>query len=273
METLVQESTALVYYVYGVIAEQELTLPDLPAVEPGAPVLCVREGDLGAVVTPLPVDRFDPELLEERLADLTWLEPRVRAHQEVLAAIAGPVAPLRFGTIFRDEAGVRTMLRTNAPMLRAALERLRGRREWGVKIYAEPKQVAEYVRTNNDQVANLIMQRNRMSSGAAYMLQKKLDALILQESRQLANICVCESQARLAGQASATAGGPVSQSAGDGMELIFSGAYLVDEATFDQFLAEVEALVAHYSSFRFELTGPWPAYSFAAAPQQESDHV
>jgi hypothetical protein len=271
MQTIIQQSDLRAYYVYGVIGGPGTAPPDLPAVEPGAPVVCVDEGDLAALVSPVPLERFDPEQLEAHLSDMAWLEPRARAHQAVLAGIDAPVAPLRFGTIFRDENGVRTMLRANASLFHAALDRLVGRREWGVKIYADPQRVAEHVLASNDRVGSLITQRNRMSSGAAYMIQKKLDMLVLEESRQLADICICESQARLAARAVAATGGATSQRTGDGPELIFSGAYLVDEATLADFVGEIKALVVHYSCFGFDLTGPWPAYSFAAAPQQESD--
>lgn len=246
-------------------------MPEVPTIEPGAPVVCVGEDDLAAVVSPVPLDLFDPEVLEARLTDLTWLAPRARAHQAVLAGIDAPIAPLRFGTIFRDEGGVRAMLRTNGPLFRAALDRLAGRREWGVKIYADPKRVSDHVLISSTRVRDLIAQRNRMSSGAAYMLQKKLDILILEESRRLADLCICESQARLSARAAATAGGPTSQRSEDGPELIFSGAYLVDETRFSDFAGEIRTLVNQYDCFGFDLTGPWPAYSFASAPEQELD--
>ncbi|MBX0331527.1 GvpL/GvpF family gas vesicle protein, partial [Oscillochloris sp. ZM17-4] len=198
MQTIVQDSEALGYYVYGVIAGPGADLPAGPGVEPGAPVVCVGEGDLAAVVSPVPLERFDPEQLEARLSDLAWLEPRARAHQAVLSGISAPVAPLRFGTIFCDEAGVRAMLRANGAIFRSALARLTGRREWGVKIVADAQQVADYVAASSERVIGLMAQRARMSSGAAYLIQKKLDMLILEESRRLAEGCVRESHTRLA---------------------------------------------------------------------------
>ena len=48
---------------------------------------------------------------------------------------ATPLVPFRFGTIYRSEDGVRTMLRDARPSSRDALERLRGRVELGVKAF------------------------------------------------------------------------------------------------------------------------------------------
>ncbi|NTV63924.1 MAG: GvpL/GvpF family gas vesicle protein [Oscillochloris sp.] len=273
MQTIVQESQALAYYVYGVVLGQNIAAPAVPAIEPDAPVLCVGEGELTALVTPLPLDRFDPDLLEERLSDLEWLEPRARAHQAVLASVAAPVAPLRFGTIFRDEEGVRSMLRTNRALFRTALDRLVGRREWGLKIYADPKRVADYVCGASEHVRSMIIQRSRMSSGAAYLIQKKLDMRILDESRKLTERSLCEIQTRLSTSIVASAGGAVSRRSEEGPELIFSVAYLIDEVRFTKFAAELDVIVERYPWLGFELSGPWPAYSFATTPAQESGDV
>lgn len=270
MQTIVQEKSACAYYVYGIVAQAETLLSDLPAVEPDAPVICLREGDLAAVVSPVALDRFDPDQMEARLTDLAWLEPRVRAHQSVLAAIVGTVAPLRFGTIFHNEAGVRTMLQINGPLFRRVLERIQGCREWGLKIYADPQRVADYVRTTNIPVKNLIAQRNRLSSGAAYMIQRKLDLLLLEESRRVVEVSVNASQERLSAHAVATAGGTTTRrDEPGGPELIFSAAYLVDQPRTEPFLAELDALVADYTCVTFEISGPWPAYSFVTTPDQE----
>jgi hypothetical protein len=54
--------------------------------------------------------------------------------------------------------------------------------------------------------------------------------------------------------------------------MVLNGAYLVAESEFATFRAALEALVAEYSphGFSFELTGPWPAYSFSTPEQQEA---
>jgi hypothetical protein len=275
METIVQDTGAQAYYVYGVIADPGVALPDGPGIEPGAPVACLDEGGLAAVVSPVPLEPFDPEQLEAHLSDLTWLEPRARAHQAVLAGIDAPVAPLRFGTVFRDAEGVRAMLRANGPVFRATLARLSGRREWGVKILADPQRVAAYVAASSERVRGLAGQISRMSAGAVYLFQKKLDLLILEESRRLAETCVRDSHVRLSDLVAAAAGGPTARREGGdaGPELIFKGAYLVSEAGLEAFLAELDALGAQHTCFSFELTGPWPAYSFAVAPEEEPADV
>src|SRR5690606_3098547 len=63
-----------------------------------------------------------------------------RAHHEVVAAAAesGPVAPVRLATVYHDDQSVRALLHERAADFRAALDRVRGRVEWGVKAFAAP---------------------------------------------------------------------------------------------------------------------------------------
>lgn len=273
MQTITYDDAARAYYVYGVVAGPAVALPDVHGIDQRVPLSAIAEGGLMALVSPVDPADFAPDLIEERLADLTWLEPRARAHQEVLSRVAAAVAPLRFGTIFLDADGVRAMLRENGPLFRAALARLEGRREWGVKIVVNPRRLTDHLIETSPQVRSLIVQRDRMASGATYLFQKKIDMLLLDLARRQVEACVAASHARLSILSAAVAGGAAAQRQDDGNELIFKGAYLVAEDQLAVFMAEVESLDAQFVGFSFALTGPWPAYSFAVAPVEDAAYV
>lgn len=130
-------------YVYAVTRDHD-TEPDWPESlrgVAGGPVRTVRHGGLTALTGPVPAAEFDEAPLRARLEDLRWLEAVARAHQRVVDAAARTtrcVVPLRLATVCRDEPGVRLLLASGRDRFTAALDRLDGKVEWGVKVYAVP---------------------------------------------------------------------------------------------------------------------------------------
>src|SRR5262249_52664587 len=99
----------------------------------------LEDGPLAAVVSAVPLSVFGEEPLAERLNDRTWLEAHAREHEDVLRRVGADstVVPFRFGVIYRDLADVAAMLRERQTELTSALERVRGRIEVGVKVWAD----------------------------------------------------------------------------------------------------------------------------------------
>ncbi|MFJ3492715.1 GvpL/GvpF family gas vesicle protein [Streptomyces sp. NPDC086091] len=104
----------------------------------GAPAKLLNHHGLTAVVSEVPARDFAEEPLRDRLGDPRWLSATERSHHQVvdaLTAVTTPV-PLPPGTVFRDDSGVRVMIEYREDDLRAALDRLDGRVEWGVRVTA-----------------------------------------------------------------------------------------------------------------------------------------
>lgn len=104
----------------------------------GGPVRMLTVGALTAVVQDVPAAEFTEDALRERLADRADLELCARTHHDVIAHAAGraDTLPLPLATLYLGEDGLRTALRTDAARFRTALDRIAGREEWGVKVYA-----------------------------------------------------------------------------------------------------------------------------------------
>ncbi|MGW4568305.1 GvpL/GvpF family gas vesicle protein, partial [Streptomyces sp. NPDC004561] len=113
----------------------------------GAPPALLHHHDLIAVVSTVPEADFREEALKAHLEDLDWLAATARAHQGVIDALTTVTTPLplRLATVFRDDSGVRTMIEAREDDFRRVLDRLEGRVEWGVKVYAEATAAAEPV--------------------------------------------------------------------------------------------------------------------------------
>jgi hypothetical protein len=106
----------------------------------GAEVRLVEFRDLVAVVSPVPLAEFDEAALRTKLEWLPWLEATARAHHAVVDAVAASsvTLPLRLATVYRGDERVTEVLRQGHRRFRAALDRLAGRVELGVKVSTDP---------------------------------------------------------------------------------------------------------------------------------------
>lgn len=237
-------------YVYGVVETGSLTGIGAEGIGGGPPALfCV--GDLAAIVCGVDVGEFEGETLERNVSSPEWLGQKVRAHEAVLeeAIAATSVVPMRFGSIFSSAAGVQRMLSEQAAEFRAALGRVRGRTEWGVKLHCDAARVVESLAGAPE-----------ASSGRGYLEQRKAQL----DARARAAEVAADAAARTHRSLAELADEAVVASARSGE--ILNGAYLVHDGRRTAFMRRVEDLQdGHAGTFVFEVTGPWPPYNFTDA--------
>jgi hypothetical protein len=240
-----------VAYVYAV-TDAGASEPDVAAGVDGAPVRRIVAGRLAAVVSSVDAVRFSEESLRRSLEDLQWLEATARAHHAVVDAVAraGPVAPVRLATVYLDDDRVRGMLADRAAAFAAALDRIRGRVEWGVKGFAVPSatpaelEPAPGAGPGASYLARRLAERNRAARGheealaAAEAVHRELAAAALASRRYPPQ------DPRLTGRRE---------------EMVLNAAYLVEAD------GALRRVVEQHTggAVRLELTGPWAPYSFA----------
>lgn len=260
------------YYVYAVAQARNGNRGEAsPSVDLGcSPVYGLRYRDLIAVVGPVSLAEFGPEVLEANLRDLAWVSAKVLGHQEVLVRLLGrhTLIPFKFGTLFRSEDAVREMLDRHCQRFYENLARLEGAAEWGVKLYYDRRALVERVLETSETLRPLRERISRASEGAAHFLRKKLDQAAEQEAAQVKDACVRESHGRLASHAREAVANPLlaPEVHRHGMEMIFNGAYLVADGSLQEFRETLASLDEAYRSqgICYELTGPWPPFSFVA---------
>jgi hypothetical protein len=126
-------SDADLVWVYGVVADAPEPL--VAAGVDGHPVLVHRHAGFSALVSAVPRERFNEQALTERLEDLESVERLARAHDAVLEAALATVTvvPFRLCTVYSSLEALDAMLAREGLALSAALDRLDGMQEWGVK--------------------------------------------------------------------------------------------------------------------------------------------
>ncbi|UCM87012.1 GvpL/GvpF family gas vesicle protein [Streptomyces marincola] len=258
---------APLWYVYAVTpAGDPAALPeDLRGVA-DAPLRTLAQDGLTAVASPVAAADFDEEPLRQRLEDLAWLEATARGHQRVIDALTaapGCVLPLRLATVCRDEAGVRRLLAGNRERFLDAIERLDGRAEWGVKVFADaPERTEAAPATGRDYLRQRARRRRtdeeawQRAEAAARAVHERLD-----EVAELSRLHPPQ-DARLSGES--------------GRNLL-NGAYLVPREREEEFCELAGRLAGELGGPRLNLTGPWAPYSFAQvtdlAPEREPERA
>jgi hypothetical protein len=197
------------YYVYCVAesaAARELDPASFPTpIEDDTKLEWITANDLAALCSPVPLDSYGEEALAERLSDAAWTAVRAMRHETVVEYVAKRVSlvPLRFGTIYLERARIERMLTEKGRELAQVLERLRGREEWGVNVYADRATLMASITSVSPRLREMVQQAESASPGQAYLMQKKIEAMRVDEIRVALNEIIdeVERQVRLFSEA------------------------------------------------------------------------
>lgn len=260
-----------VYYVYCIVessAVSELSAKSLPAaIEEDAQLEWISVNTVAALVSSVPESSYAEEPLAEHLTDATWTAIRAMRHETVVEYVAkrASAIPLRFGTIYLEREGIETMLDEDTHELGLIIEQLRGREEWGVNVYSDRAVLLSSITSVSPVLRELVERAEKAPPGQSYLMQKKIDAMRVDESRTTLNQIIDHVEEKLKEQSD------------DGQrlrilkvettehgELKAKFAFLVKRASFDEFRDAAERLAQEYepAGIRLELTGPWPVYNF-----------
>jgi len=260
------------YYIYCVaegVAARELDAGSLPtAIEDDTKLEWITGNDLAALASQVPLDSYGEEALAEHLSDASWTAVRAMRHETVVEYVAKRVslAPLRFGTIYLERAGIERMLSEQGRELAQIIERLRGREEWGVNVYSERAKLIASITSVSPRLREMVQQAAAASPGQSYLMQKKIDAMRVDEARIALNRIIDEVDEQLSEQADdAKRLRILKVEATEHGELKGKFAFLVKRSEFEEFRGAAERLAEEHlaAGVRLELTGPWPAYNFA----------
>jgi len=223
-------------WVYGICDRPDMPLPRRRGLAQ-APLDGVREGELLAVISRHVHPPGDPAL------DTMWVHERVV--ERIMADRA--VLPMRFGSKLPDEGALRDMLAARREEFVAALERVRGRLEVGVRAM-QPLDASTAV-----DVPPPVPGAHAAISGRAYLEAK------LQNGRRTEHgaEALHEPLAKLAVDAR--------RQPPRAPQEILRASYLIDTAMLARFRGTVERLQRTHPGVAILCTGPWPPYSFVAA--------
>jgi hypothetical protein len=228
----------------------------------GTTVRTATAAGLTVLVSDVDLAEFGEAALRRNLEDLAWLEKVARAHHEVIdtAARLFPLLPARLATVYSSDASMAAVLTAHGQHLRAALRRVGGRMEWGVKAYAEPER-GKRLPAREEQA-----QGGGRSAGMAYLKRRRAQLSAGQDFRRIAAASAQGVHSELSGHAAQARLYPpqAAELTGNRAPMLLNAAYLLDASSATGFASVVAAAATEHPELRLELTGPWPPYSFTA---------
>ncbi|WP_405570863.1 GvpL/GvpF family gas vesicle protein [Streptomyces phaeochromogenes] len=245
----------------------------------GVPPKQLTHHGLVAVVGHVPEEDFAERPLRAHLEDLDWLGATARAHQNVIDALTVVTSPLplRLATVFLDDSGVRTMMEQREDAFLRTLDRLDGRVEWGVKVYAESpespeasestesREASESTESSEDPDSRPAPSPAKPVSGRDYLRQRRGQHRAHEEKWERAEEFSRRLHETLSGYAEETrihAPQNAALSHAPGRNVL-NAAYLVPRSESEAFVELVDRTKDDSPGLRVELTGPWAAYSFS----------
>jgi hypothetical protein len=261
----------LAFYVYCIAesaAAAELPPESLPLpIEEDSKLEWIVTGDLAALTSQVPLASYNEASLAEHLSDAGWTAARAMRHETIAEYVAkrAGIVPLRFGTIYLERAGIERMLSEKGRELREILERLRGREEWGVNVFCDQSVLLSSITSVSPVLRELTERAAQASPGQSYLMQKRIDALKVDEARSALNRIIEAIEKALTDQSdNAKRLRVLKVEATEHGELKAKFAFLVPKSSFDAFRDAAERLAQEHQAagLRLELTGPWPAYNF-----------
>jgi hypothetical protein len=247
----------------------------------GSPIALVSEPGMSVLVSAVDSTSYVPEEVEARVGQLEWLAPRAEAHDRVVtsAADGASVIPLPIFSLFRDEAAIRAMLAERREELRRLFARLRGAREYTVRLYRDDARLNAALGDLSPRVRELERSAASASPGQRYLLQRKLDEERRAELRRVSGEVARATFDRLAPLARAAVREPLpaaiagAEASTGTQPAILNASFLVVEERLDDFRRQLSEVieVREPAGFRVQFTGPWPAYHFAreTSPRDE----
>lgn len=236
----------------------------VPGVDARYPVMALHESEaIVAVVGQVDISDFS----ETNLQNLSWLGQRAVQHEAVVAHMMAhaTVLPVKFGSIFKTEASLKSFLNRHRQDMSQALDSLQDKTEWSVKGYLVEAQARQMIAAEDPDIQT---RRAALSTspGIRYLQQKQLDAQI--EAALQAHVMRIAQDLQHALQPYAVASTPLrhhtSAVTGRPDRMVFNTSFLLTPDGLTEFreVISIQQNSLKKIGMSLALNGPWPAYNF-----------
>jgi hypothetical protein len=221
--------------------------------------------DVLAVFTRVPLADWEDPAIDSRLQDTGWLIPWALAHEQVIESFMArsPVLPARFGAVFSGEAALSEFVTHRVEVISGFLDRISNLEEWAVKGFLNPGMTEQWLEASDPVLAER-RQQLPDTPGARYFQEKRLKAELQKRARQWGCSLSDTLYAELNSKAVSVCGLRSQQPARADQEMVFHAAFLLSQASVDDFRNHVAQVQTQYASqgLTLETSGPWPPYNF-----------
>ena len=219
------------------------------------------QGSVAALIAIVPIAEYCGVDGERNLADVAWLEPRVRRHAELVTWTMqwSPVFPVPFGTFYKTFDSLTAFMRAHDETIVAFLNGVADKEEWELRAGAK-FDGPEFL----DRLAcNAWPDWRALSKGVRYMRVCRDREALLELGRAnaaaVARDYLAKIQPLTASVRELVPGRQLDPKAG---EPIARYALLVDKTNVPRLREYVRTKGASVEHVEIDLSGPWPPFSF-----------
>lgn len=229
----------------------------------GNEVYSIPYDDLCAIVHNCPAKAYQSE-------DQEIVKAWVIAHQKVVDTAGqrfGTIIPIGFDTIVQGNAAVdpeenmKNWLKEDYENLTAKMEKVRGRAEYGVQVFWDPKVMAQKVSKKNHEIKKLDQEIKSKPKGLAYMYRQKLEDLLKKEMEKLADRYFRDFYEKIKPYADDLRVEKTKKTEDENTQMLLNLSCLLPKEGTKGLGEELEKIDA-LEGFSVRYTGPWPPYSF-----------
>jgi hypothetical protein len=258
-------------YLYCLTRADVLLSRGEKGIKPGISLSFQTFGNIAAVFQIVPLIDFLGERGKQNLSDPDWVGPRIIQHEEVIETVmaGSSVVPARFGTIFSTSENLKCFLHRNQKRIMDFLDDISGKSEWAVKGILDRNLARKKIASEIIQKEYALL--SVLSAGKRYFEEKKISsqadaALKIWLGETFSKVCndfqhhasrFCERKAQSQKENNA--------------DIVINWAYLVSLGSFKEFEKQVieESSIYKKNGLTFQLSGPWPPYSFSPSFEME----
>jgi hypothetical protein len=203
----------------------------------------------------------------------SWLIPRMVRHEKIIERVmkCSPVIPARFGTIFSSIDRLNSFLIRNDWLIMEFFAEVEDKSEWSVKGFLNRERAMERAEATVLEKKSDFL--SALPSGRRYIEEKKIISGAEKTMRHrlktvLDTVCGELSPNAYRGRDLPIIHGVHSR---DGRETVFNRAFLVPEFSLPSFKSSLQrtADLCDIEGIVFEMSGPWPPYSFSPSLECE----
>jgi len=226
-------------------------------------VYTIPYSDLCAVVHGCPAAPYQSE-------DQEVVKHWVVKHQEVVDEAwerFGTVIPIGFDTIIQGnevagpEENMKAWLKEDYENLKAKMEKVRGRAEYGVQVFWDAKVMAQKITEESLEVKQLEEEVKSKPRGLAYMYRQKLEGLLRKEIEDRADRYFKEFYEKITPHADDIRVEKTKKTEDEDEQMLLNLSCLLPKEGSKGLGEELEKIDA-LEGFSVRYTGPWPPYSF-----------
>lgn len=257
------------YYIYCIVQGSTAVIEDHKGIDGIGSLFSKEYRNLSAVVSEVELDTFKAQMatIGEEI-DMEWIEEKAQIHEKIVERLMkeNVLLPARFCSIVRKKEDIIAYIADNYHEYERALERVKGREEWGVKAYLSSEKFKQFIIDNTPEIRERSEMLSFMSVKASFLIQLKIDNLIKARMEKRFEGIIPHIVELLRDASEHESILDVESFNQQQLEnpLFFNASYLVEKNAFHDFKHKINKLSTELEpeGITLVVSGPWPPYSF-----------